>query len=296
MTAIQCSGITKSFGTQTVIDDLYLSIREGSVTFLLGLNGAGKTTLLKLISGLLYPDVGDIAYKEKRLGSLIDSPKFYCNLSAYDNLRYHAIVQGINTDNILKALQLVRLDPYNRKPVKHFSLGMKQRLGIAQALMGDYNLVLLDEPFSGLDPAGMEEIRDLIKDINLKTNKTLLISSHLLSESEGITTDYAILHGGKIAAEFSSWKIESACRKITITTTKEKRNYYQELFKEHRDNLFWREKGNDFWIFFLESTSGQIEFFLSVFEKHGSVQIEQSTLKEYFLAVTERGKEHAVCS
>lgn len=296
MTVVQCTGLKKSYGAQTVLDDLSFSLKEGSVTFLLGLNGAGKTTLLKLIAGLLYPDAGEIAYKEKKLGSLIDSPKFYGNLSAYDNLRYYAMVQGVNPGNLVKALKAVRLDPNNRKAVKGFSLGMKQRLGIAMALLGDYNLVVLDEPFTGLDPAGMEEIRELIRNINRNTNKTFLISSHLLAEAEGVATDYAILHGGKIVTEFSHANIESVCRRIRATATRDSLNKCLALLAQYGDRLFWRERGSDLWIFLQEATREELESLLALLAGDGPAQVEQCTLKEYFLALTERGSQHAFCS
>lgn len=293
---VQCSAVKKSYGGHAVLNDLDFSLREGSVTFLLGLNGAGKTTLLKLIAGLLYPDAGDIAYKEKKLGSLIDTPKFYGNLSAYNNLRYYAIIHGINPGSIPEALKAVRLDPNNSKPVKHFSLGMKQRLGIAQALMGAYNLIVLDEPFTGLDPAGMEEIRELIWKINRNCNKTLLISSHLLSEADGIATDYAILHGGKITSAFSSARTDSVCRKISITTSRDSRDSCLAFLEKHRVKLFWTERGSDLWIFERGTFGEEGESLLPLLEKLGPSHMEQCTLKEYFLALTERGDQHAFCS
>lgn len=200
-------GLTKQFGHHKAVDHVDLHVKKGSIYGFIGRNGAGKTTFLKMISGLSQPTSGEIemfGYKNaqlknvrSRISCLIESPGLYGNMSAYDNLAVKCRLFGINDkryiENILKT---VGLSNVGKKKTKHFSLGMKQRLGIGMALVGEPDLLLLDEPINGLDPQGIAEIRDMIFKLRDEQNMTIIISSHILEELSKIATHYGIIHNG----------------------------------------------------------------------------------------------------
>lgn len=205
---IETKGLTKQYGMQKSVAELNLHVRKGRIYGLLGRNGAGKTTTMKMLLGLTKPTSGEIKIwgkelidnKKKilpRIGSLIEAPGFYPNLTATENLRIFAILRGIpNKNSIQRALDLVGL-PYNDKKLfSQYSLGMKQRLAIALAIMHDPELLILDEPINGLDPIGIAEIRKFIRELCNRHGKTILISSHILSEISLLADDIGIINEG----------------------------------------------------------------------------------------------------
>lgn len=204
MTIIEVSGLTKTFKAKTAVHDAHFKIKRGEIFGLIGRNGAGKSTLLKMIGGLVRPTSGDIYFFERalpgeqsffeRLGLLIESPGLYPHHTAYDTLELLAISYGMKERKpyIKQLLELVGLDPTNKTKVKNYSMGMKQRLGIAVALFGNPDVLILDEPINGLDPQGIVEIRKLILDLN-KTGLTIIISSHILEELSKVADTYAII-------------------------------------------------------------------------------------------------------
>lgn len=208
MNAIEVSGITKRFGTVLALDNLTLTVPQGGVFGLLGPNGAGKSTLLRIIAGLVHADTGSVRLlgedatpaARRRLGALIDSPIFYPFLSARELLAILARTSQIAPDP-LPLLQLVGLDSAADRPIRGFSLGMKQRLGIAAALLTDPQIVILDEPTNGLDPEGIAEMRTLLRHLADQRGVTILLSSHLLDEVERICDRVAILSHGRLVTE-----------------------------------------------------------------------------------------------
>lgn len=207
---LKIENLNTSYGKNLVLKDINLEIKEGSIFGLIGPNGAGKSTLMKSILGLVEKDSGKITLygkeineknqKEtnKNLGSLIEAPSFYDHLTAYDNLDLICDMKNINKDNIDKTLRDVGLIKSKDKKVREFSLGMKQRMGIAIALIGNPKYLILDEPINGLDPYGIEEMRDLFKRIVKNSNTSILISSHILDEIEKISTHIGILKNGSL--------------------------------------------------------------------------------------------------
>ena len=205
---LRIENLTKSYDKNTVLKNINLEINEGSIFGLIGHNGAGKSTLMKSILGLVKKDSGKITLygkevneknqKEtnKNLGSLIENPSFYDHLTAYDNLDIICDMKNIKKDNIDEILNEVGLFKSKNKKVRDFSLGMKQRLGIAIALIGNPKFLILDEPINGLDPYGIEEMRDLFQNIVKNSNTSILISSHILDEIEKISTHIGILKNG----------------------------------------------------------------------------------------------------
>lgn len=219
MNVIKINNLTKKFNHQIILRELELTIPQNSVFLLLGLNGEGKTTLLKILLGLLKYENGEISIgnDEKHMGCLIETPQFYDSLTAYENLKHHAILNNYSDEEIIKSLQAVHLNHENNKSLKKYSLGMKQRLGIARAILGDPNIILLDEPLNGLDPAGINDINQLILRLHDNPDKTIVLSSHLIKEAENLATDFAILHNGQIAIQFSKSQFESAVQSIQVT-------------------------------------------------------------------------------
>ncbi len=207
---LKIENLNTSYGQNLVLKDINLEIKEGSIFGLIGPNGAGKSTLMKSILGLVKKDSGKIALygkeineknqKEtnKNLGSLIEAPSFYDHLTANDNLDLICDMKNINKDKIDKTLRDVGLIKSKDKKVREFSLGMKQRMGIAIALIGNPKFLILDEPINGLDPYGIEEMRDLFKSIVKNSNTSILISSHILDEIEKISTHIGILKNGSL--------------------------------------------------------------------------------------------------
>jgi ABC-2 type transport system ATP-binding protein len=208
--AVVVAGLTKRFGSRTVVDSISFAVPRGSVAGLIGPNGAGKTTIMGMLLGLVRPTAGeawilgspvaDRAAYLPRVGSLIEGPAFHPGVSGIDNLRSLAILGGLATDGIDGLIDTVGLTGRGGDPVGSYSLGMKQRLGIAAALLGDPELVVLDEPTNGLDPVGMQDVRELIGEI-ARGGKTVIVSSHLLAELE-VVCDWLIVvdRGGLVHA------------------------------------------------------------------------------------------------
>lgn len=215
MTTIQVRNVSHQFSNQDyVLDNINLNVRQGSIYGFLGPNGAGKTTTLRLILGLLKKQKGEIEIFGKpfdshrietlsKIGSLIESPSLYGHLTAVDNLRVWQKIYQSPHNRIEEVLQLVGLGYTKNKKASQFSLGMKQRLGIAVALLNDPALLILDEPTNGLDPSGIVEIRELLKHLNQQNGITIIISSHLLGEIEKLVTDVGIINKGKMLFESS---------------------------------------------------------------------------------------------
>lgn len=192
-----------SFGKNKVLNGVNLNIKIGEIYGIVGNNGVGKTTLLKLICGLLKPTGGEINFNNNelfRIGTLIEKPGIYGNFSAYENLQAKSIVLGLRKteEQICEVLSFVGLDDTGDKKAGKFSLGMKQRLGIALALIGDPQLLVLDEPINGIDPQGIEEINNIIRKVAMERQCSVLISSHILEELLKVATNFAFIKGGKV--------------------------------------------------------------------------------------------------
>lgn len=202
---LETRGLKKCYGKQLAVNDISLRIPKGSIYGLLGPNGAGKSTILKMITGLLYPGGGEIiVFGEpwerkhlRRIGALIESPALYGNLTAYENLLVHAKLIGLPKERIYEVLEIVELKETGKKLASHFSMGMKQRLGIAIALLGNPELLILDEPTNGLDPIGIQELRQLIRSFPEK-GITVILSSHILTEVSQIVDHIGIISEGEL--------------------------------------------------------------------------------------------------
>ena len=230
------SGLSKKYGKFRALDDLSMHIPKGAIYGFVGRNGAGKTTLIRLICGLQEPTKGSysiygidytdksISKSRRRMGAVVETPSIYLDMTAEDNLKQQALILGLPSyDSIPEILKLVGLDNTGKKRVRNFSLGMKQRLGIAVALMGNPDFLVLDEPVNGLDPQGIIEIRELILKLNKEKQITVLISSHILDELSRLATHYGFIDKGRLVKEISAAELEAACRKcikVEVTDTK----------------------------------------------------------------------------
>lgn len=230
------SGLSKKYGRFQAVCDVSMHIPKGAIYGFVGRNGAGKTTLIRLICGLQEPTGGSysiygIDYKDKtvyksrrRMGAVVETPAIYLDMTAEDNLKQQALILGLPSyDSIPEILKLVGLENTGKKRARNFSLGMKQRLGIAIALMGNPDFLVLDEPVNGLDPQGIIEIRELILKLNREKQITVLISSHILDELSRLATYYGFIDKGHLVKEISAEELESACRKciaVEVTDTK----------------------------------------------------------------------------
>lgn len=224
--------LTKQFKKQKAVDNISIQIERGAIYGLIGRNGAGKTTFLRMISGLAKPTSGEMEIMGmnsadgkinttfERVGCLIEQPGIYKNMNAFENLKLKALCCGVySKDYVNQKLALVGLDYVGKKTVGNFSLGMKQRLGIAMAMIGEPDLLILDEPINGLDPQGIIEVRDIIQKINHEQNVTIVISSHILEELSKIATHYGIIHNGKLIEQLSRDEIMDKCaERLEIVT------------------------------------------------------------------------------
>lgn len=247
---LKTNNLTKQYNKNVVLDNVNITIKKGDIYCLIGRNGAGKTTLMKIITTLASPTSGtfelfntcsendELFDNKKRVGSLIEYPAFYPNLSAYDNLKYYTIQRGIVDKNqINKVLELVNLTGTGKKKVKTFSLGMKQRLGIALAILNSPDFVILDEPINGLDPIDISELRDTFKKLS-DNGITLLISSHILSELYLLANEFGFLENGKLIKELSKEELDLECSKCLVIKTDDSKKVSVLLEKELNTNNY----------------------------------------------------------
>ncbi len=215
---LKTSQLTKVYSNKPVVKELSMNIQKGDIYGLIGKNGAGKTTLIRMIAGLASPSSGsielfgssDLVKERAKIGTVIESPALFPNMTARANLITQCQIANVKDLCIVdETLDLVGLSNTGKKKAKNFSLGMRQRLAIAIALIGDPEFLILDEPTNGLDPEGIKEVRDLILYLNQKKHITVLISSHILSELSKFATRYGIIHNGSLIEEFTTEELEN---------------------------------------------------------------------------------------
>lgn len=232
---LETDGLSKTYGHFKALSGLNMHVPKGAIYGFVGKNGAGKTTLIRLICGLQAPSSGsftlygakygapEIHKARRRMGAVVETPSIYLDMTARQNLRQQFQILGLPSEaEIPKLLELVGLSDTGKKKAKNFSLGMRQRLGIAVALAGDPDFLVLDEPVNGLDPQGIVEMRELILKLNRERQITVLISSHILDELSRLATHYGFIDGGRIVKEISAGELEEACRKcirVTVSDT-----------------------------------------------------------------------------
>lgn len=242
---LSTQNLTKKYKNYAAANQVSITINRGDIYGFIGRNGAGKTTFLKMISGLSKPTSGQIEMfgadcsKQKelfsRIGVLIEAPGLFPNMTAFENLKMKCISLGITDDSYIHdIIELVGLKGVDKKKTKNYSLGMKQRLGIGMALIGEPDLLVLDEPINGLDPQGIVEVRDTIQRLNKERNMTIIISSHILEELSKIATRYGIIDKGVLLQELTNEELMDRCSEriqITLTNSKEACTILEEKLK-----------------------------------------------------------------
>lgn len=247
---LKTNELKKEYRKFTALNGVSMNVPKGSIYGFVGKNGAGKTTLIRLICGLQSPTGGDfelygikntdknISRSRRRMGAVVETPSIYLDMTAEDNLKQQYRILGMPSfDGIGELLKLVGLENTGKKKAKNFSLGMRQRLGIAVALCGNPDFLVLDEPINGLDPQGIIEIRELILKLNREKQITVLISSHILDELARLATHYGFIDSGKIVREMSAEELEAACRKCvraSVTSTKTLATVLDEMGMEYK--------------------------------------------------------------
>lgn len=218
---LKTRNLTKSYNQVPVVNQVNINVCKGDIYGLIGKNGAGKTTLMKMICGLVRPTDGklelfesdNLVEERKRIGCMIEQPALYPNMTASEHLIYYNKLMGMKgTHAVDEVLELVGLAGTQKKKTKQFSLGMKQRLSIAIALLGNPDMLILDEPINGLDPTGIKEIRELIMRLNKEQNITIIISSHILGELSKVATRYGVIESGNLVEEFTKEELEQRCK------------------------------------------------------------------------------------
>lgn len=296
---IETHKLTKKYGKQTSVSDLSIHVRKGRIYGLLGRNGAGKTTTMKMLLGLTSPTSGEIKIFGKpiqgnekkilpRIGSLIESPGFYPNLTATENLKIFAELRGLNKETGIKgALELVNLPYKDKKLFSQYSLGMKQRLAIALAVMHNPSVLILDEPINGLDPIGIAEVRSFIRELCDARGKTILISSHILSEIALLADDIGIIDHGELLEEESLAELEKKNRHyihFTVSDSKEAGNILKAMFQT---NYFKASDANNIQ---LMDVTLPVNAIVRAFVEHGlevsEAHLCEDTLEDYFKEVT----------
>lgn len=247
---LKTENLCKQYHSLKALSGVTMSVPKGSIYGFVGRNGAGKTTLIRLVCGLQEPTSGElelygikgtdkeISKARRRMGAVVETPSIYLDMTAKGNLKQQYRILGLPSfEGINELLKLVGLDDTGKKKARNFSLGMKQRLGIAIALCGDPDFLVLDEPINGLDPQGIIEIRELILKLNRERNITVLISSHILDELSKLATHYGFIDSGRIVKEMSANKLENTCRKcvrVTVTNTKVLARVLDEMGFEYK--------------------------------------------------------------
>ncbi len=294
-------GLCKRFGTAMAVDHVDMRVERGQIYGLVGKNGAGKTTLMRMVTSQSFPTGGEIELfgesnpcalgrMRQRIGAVIETPSFYPFLNAEQNLETYRLQRGITgRDCVRESLRLVGLDDTKNKKFKHFSLGMKQRLGLALAIMSSPDLLLLDEPINGLDPMGIVQFRDLLLRLNAERQITILISSHILSELSNLATHYGFIDGGHMLQQISAKDIEECCRECLELTVDdapkaavslESRLYCSsyEILPENRIRIYA----------FLEDPMKVTEAFAADGVRVQTINTRGTNLEDYFLRLISR--------
>lgn len=298
---ISTSHLSKKYGSVLRVSDLDLRVPEGCIYGFLGPNGAGKSTTLKMILGLVRPTAGDIAvFGEpmmrrnrlailKQVGSLIESPSYYGHLSGEENLRIVQTMRGVPEKNIREVLEIVRLTDAKDKRTAHYSLGMKQRLGLAAALLGYPRLLILDEPTNGLDPAGIQEMRELIKELPQRFGMTVVVSSHLLAEIDQMADHVGIIREGELVFQDSLTALHSRSKHhLALRTTDNL--HAQAILRERRLHVSEGEDGYLVLPLLNDDTTAALAELL-VTQSIGVLRLEerQKSLEDIFLELTGKG-------
>ncbi|MGM0110818.1 ABC transporter ATP-binding protein [Enterococcus sp. DIV0187] len=300
--------VRKTFGKEKTLENICLEVKKGDIYGLIGRNGSGKTTIMKLITDLSEQTAGEVTLfgenkhtKEysrilQRIGSVIETPVAFNNLSAYENMRIICIQRGIHDFSVIEeTLDFINLKDIRKKKVKNFSLGMKQRLGIAMALVTTPDFLILDEPFNTLDPIATIEFREIIKRINHEKNTTILISSHILTELYNVSTRFGFIHNGKILQEVTKSVLASSNTEMIVVKVNDI-NKTAMLLKEHIDEGIEIVGQDEIHIFTTRKTVGEINRLLVINDVLVNyIGKKENSLENYYTDLVNTTKENGHC-
>lgn len=299
---LQTQDITKRYKNIVAVDHVNIRLKKGEIYGLIGRNGAGKTTLLRMLAGLSNPTEGSFTLfglsgrqmlsLRDRIGVMIEHPGLFGNLDAFQNMKVKSLALGLNDDGYIRELiKQVGLESAGKRPVKKYSLGMKQRLGIAMSLVGHPDLLLLDEPINGLDPQGIIEVREMIERLSKEQNITIIISSHILEELTKIATRYGVINEGRIIAEFTHEELLENCGRL-IEIIPDDMTKAVTVLEEMGIKDFKSMDKRTIHIFESVDDCGNIVLEMA---KHGvkviDVNVKRQSLEEYYISLTEKDSQ-----
>lgn len=299
---VSANQVSKTYGSFTALKAVNLKVKRGDILGLVGDNGAGKSTLLKLFTGLAFTSSGevtlfdghskkDISQQLKRTGTMIEQPGFFPQLSIEKNLEYYRMLKGVpGKKSVAKVLETINLSSVKNKKAKTLSMGMKQRLGLGIALLGDPELLVLDEPINGLDPSGIIEMRNLFLKLNRERNITILISSHNLPELEQLATVYAFLDKGTLLEQVSARQLQERCQDFVDIAVSDPQQFLVLLEKQFVTEQFLVLSDQTIRVI---NPQHEIERYSSLASSHGleisKLQRRKASLEQYFQELKERG-------
>lgn len=293
---LEARELTKAYKQTAVLDSVNLKLEKGKIYGFIGQNGAGKTTFLRVVTGLAFQssgslslwgksDISQLQEQRKRIGCIIETPALYPNLTAYQNMEVQRIQRGIPNKSVIdKCLAMVGLKDTGKKSVRNFSLGMRQRLGIAQALLNTPEFLILDEPINGLDPSGIVEIRKLLKSLNREYGMTILVSSHILEELYQTASEFILINRGKIIEKISERELDERCKRhIAIKTADALRALLVLEERLHTENVRLMPDGIIRLYDFLDNTELVAEVLAREQILVAGLWVSGDTLEDYFL-------------
>lgn len=293
---LEARELTKAYKQTAVLDSVNLKLEKGKIYGFIGQNGAGKTTFLRVVTGLAFQssgslslwgksDISQLQEQRKRIGCIIETPALYPNLTAYQNMEVQRIQRGIPNKSVIdKCLAMVGLKDTGKKSVRNFSLGMRQRLGIAQALLNTPEFLILDEPINGLDPSGIVEIRKLLKSLNREYGMTILVSSHILEELYQTASEFILINKGKIIEKISERELDERCKRhIAIKTADALRALFVLEERLHTENVRLMPDGIIRLYDFLDNTELVAEVLAREQILVTGLWVSGDTLEDYFL-------------
>lgn len=300
---IEAQKLTKRYGNFTALNKVDLSVKRGDIYGLIGDNGAGKTTFLKLLTGQIFPNEGELRLfgshlpkemeqQRKRTGAIIESPGFYPQMTVEKNLEYYRLQKGIPGKKAVdEVLEMVGLADRRKKRCKELSMGMKQRLGLAIAIIGEPEILILDEPINGLDPSGIIEMRNLLRKLNYEKNMTIILSSHILSELEQLATVYGFLNNGRLVEQITAEKLREKCAsyiEIMVSDAEQ----YAVLLEKHFHHEEYQVLPNN--IIHILKPEKKIDSYSQLASENGigilRLEMRQVTLEEYYMDLKNGGK------